>query len=258
MRWLARRLLRALLNRAADVVEWRLPDWNADAAWRYLPIARAVERELGPEGTILDVGAGGVGIAAYTRNACVLTDVREPVAARAAFVLADGASLPFRDRSFDAVVSADVLEHLPRDARPAAVHEMFRVARRMVVVAVPSGPAAEEHDRRLLAEAHPESSLRHFLGEHVANGLPSAEELIRWMDEAASGHFAHPALECVPNASIAWRYRMMRGIVRADEWGAVIRLRLWTALSRPLSRLSSGECYRVIAFCVDRAGGVRE
>ena len=51
----ARRVGRAVLNRVADAVERRLPGWNADAAWRYLPIARAIEAQLGPAATILDV-----------------------------------------------------------------------------------------------------------------------------------------------------------------------------------------------------------
>jgi SAM-dependent methyltransferase len=53
-------------------------------------------------------------------------------------VQCDAMRLPFRDESFDAVLSLDALEHLPDDA--AGVAEMRRVARRdaLLVVTVPA------------------------------------------------------------------------------------------------------------------------
>lgn len=53
------------------------------------------------------------------------------------FVVADATQLPFADRSFDAVVSLDVLEHIPAELRGRAVAEMARVADRMVVIGCP-------------------------------------------------------------------------------------------------------------------------
>lgn len=45
--------------------------------------------------------------------------------------------LPFPDRSFDVVLSAETLEHLPVDLLPQAAAEMRRVARKAVVITVP-------------------------------------------------------------------------------------------------------------------------
>ena len=53
-------------------------------------------------------------------------------------VCASVLALPFAARSFDAVTSLEVLEHL--DDPAAAVREMARVARRAVVVSVPFEP----------------------------------------------------------------------------------------------------------------------
>lgn len=44
-------------------------------------------------------------------------------------LLADGAMLPFKEDSFDMVVSFDVLEHLPEDRALLAVKEIHRVTR---------------------------------------------------------------------------------------------------------------------------------
>jgi glycosyltransferase involved in cell wall biosynthesis/SAM-dependent methyltransferase len=45
--------------------------------------------------------------------------------------------LPFEDRSFDLVMTTDVLEHLPPDVLARAVQQLTRVARRYVLVCVP-------------------------------------------------------------------------------------------------------------------------
>jgi SAM-dependent methyltransferase len=47
-----------------------------------------------------------------------------------------GAGLPFKDRSFDAVVALDVLEHT--DDIYEALHELCRIARRYVVITLPN------------------------------------------------------------------------------------------------------------------------
>jgi Methyltransferase domain len=55
------------------------------------------------------------------------------------FVMADGLRLPFRDRAFDVVHSAAVIEHVGSFARQAAfVRECCRVARRAVFITTPS------------------------------------------------------------------------------------------------------------------------
>ncbi|MCI4318998.1 MAG: class I SAM-dependent methyltransferase [Thermoplasmata archaeon] len=54
-------------------------------------------------------------------------------------VQGSGLHLPFRDRSFDAVLALDVIEHLPKEDGYRLLREMERVARRKVIVFTPNG-----------------------------------------------------------------------------------------------------------------------
>ena len=104
---------------------------------------------VGPGDRVLDMGCGGGrhAFALYRRGADVVafdqsasdlaevdamfTAMREsgevPEGARAETVRGDAYALPFEDGSFDAVVAAEVLEHLHDDER--AMAELFRVLR---------------------------------------------------------------------------------------------------------------------------------
>ena len=55
------------------------------------------------------------------------------------FILADGKALPFADNTFDVVHSSAVLEHVGSHAEQSKfLHELFRVARRIVCVTTPN------------------------------------------------------------------------------------------------------------------------
>lgn len=109
-------------------------------------------------GTALDVGSGPGNITAALARAAGLdgvalgVDISEPMLARAVeaeagrqvgFLRADAQQLPFRDESFDAVVSIAVLQLIPDPV--AALSEMVRVlrpGRRMAVMVPTAGHGA--------------------------------------------------------------------------------------------------------------------
>lgn len=49
----------------------------------------------------------------------------------------DAGNLPFRDNQFDALISTEVIEHLPYFAYQQVLNEYFRVARRYILISVP-------------------------------------------------------------------------------------------------------------------------
>jgi hypothetical protein len=120
-------------------------------AARYYPILRELKQRLAETDSLLEIGSGPAGISKFYKSRFVGCDISFP--ARPQFpmvpVVATAAALPFGDRSFDAVVASDVLEHVPPVQRMVVVREALRVARKVAVFAFPSGNPAAEYDRKL-------------------------------------------------------------------------------------------------------------
>ncbi len=110
-----------------------------------------------------------------------------PPDGKTSYIQGQAQHLPFADKSFDLVISSDMLEHLSPEDRMTAVREMFRVSRRHVILAAPFNTIynqkAEEYiNKQFLdhtGQNHP------FLIEHIQNGLPELEDLEQYLAEKA-------------------------------------------------------------------------
>lgn len=147
---------------------------------RYAAAARVLSAVLPVGSRILEVGANRQRLLGMflPRHSLVYSDLEpqdEPD-----FVVADAAALPFETASYDAVVSLDVLEHIPQDARDAAVEEMSRVAAKLVVICCPTDRpwvhAAEESAnavwRAAMGGDYP------WLAEHQEHGLVDPDRVL--------------------------------------------------------------------------------
>lgn len=89
-------------------------------------------------GSILEIGIGNGVVTDYLRRRginVVTADI--DIGLRPDTVSALPA-LPFRGKSFDAVLCAQVLEHLPMDKLDDALMELARVSKKFVVISVPN------------------------------------------------------------------------------------------------------------------------
>jgi methyltransferase family protein len=174
---------------------------------RIEPVLALVD-ELGG-GTLLDAGSGSIGLSPWLGDEWSVTAVDtsfEDYGAARGFtgigraVTADVRDLPFTDRSFDAVVALDLLEHVPAADRLQALAELRRVTRRRLVVGCPTGETALEADRGL------SERLRHppeWLAEHLALGFPRRDQL-------AAELGPHGRLRLLDNEAVRSHVRLVR------------------------------------------------
>lgn len=101
-----------------------------------------------------------------------------------------GERLPFADESFDAVLSLEVLEHIPRDGRAFFLRECLRVSRRGCVWSCPNGEEEVRAAERVgsatfesrTGKPHP------FLTEHEQYGTPTEAEIRRELSDCDVPH----------------------------------------------------------------------
>jgi hypothetical protein len=144
----------------------------SDTAERHVLSARL----LGDARSVVDVGGHKL-LGSYARIPKLVSVNVDPPAD--VLIPRDDPTLPFEDGAFEASVSIDTLEHVPRPFRQGFIDELIRVASRRTVLCCPLGsPARNEAEvelndwyRGLKGEDHP------FVGEHIEHGPPTADEL---------------------------------------------------------------------------------
>jgi SAM-dependent methyltransferase len=120
-----------------------------DSLARFASYWHQIEETCALGGDLLEIGVGNGTVSAVLRaKGLTLTTVDLDSALRPD-VVADIRALPFDDGSFDTVLAAEVLEHIPWDETPDAVAEIARVARRGVVISVPDSRIAFTMESKL-------------------------------------------------------------------------------------------------------------
>lgn len=160
--------------------------WHPKVALRYLPIVDEINRNYKNGDSILEVGSGSIGIAPYINRDVIGVDKNFVGKSHPKIkqVISDATNLPFTDKSFDYVVSTDVLEHIPRDKRKEAIYEWLRLAKKELILAFPEGKKSEIHDKELYEEFKKRDLNDYsekFFKEHVEFGLPKADEVLSWI-----------------------------------------------------------------------------
>lgn len=210
-------------------------------------VLRRHGRSIGLSPTILDVGSGPLGIATYLQRECVGVDVAFPKGSGQGplvRVRASVANLPFRNRAFEFVTCMDALEHIPVPDRPAAIHELFRVASRGLFVGVPFGTKAASYDRRAQSIERERGVEPAWRSEHVTNGLPGPE--LDALVQSTADRF-HARVSIGKHENIRWlrlRWRVALAVPQSHPAYGLLMAPLYTIAKQ----FHLGHCYRRTYF----------
>jgi ubiquinone/menaquinone biosynthesis C-methylase UbiE len=170
-----------------------IDDWQ-----RYASVAQQIKTLDDAPVAVLDVGGGSGTIREFLDSEryrlCVLDvnieALRRIDGSKLGMVAGDGCCLPFKDSSFDVVISVDSLEHVPDANKADYCRELKRVANRYVIIHCP----ADSSDGRFQGTIYDAKFLewyRHRFKkdelntlEHLNSGLPKVDELRKLFPKA--------------------------------------------------------------------------
>jgi len=211
---------------------------------------------VGPGDRVLDMGCGGgrhafalyrrgCDVVALDRSASDLLEVQAMFAAmrlagetstgvRAHAVRGDAYALPFDDDIFDAVVAAEVLEHLPHDEQ--AMAELFRVLRPGGRIAVTVPRWGPEKLCWALSDAYHEvegGHVRIYRGDELADRLTRAGLVPEGTGHTHALHAPYWWLKCAVGVDDADN-RLVKAYHRFLVWDLMRRPLLTRTLERVL------------------------
>jgi ubiquinone/menaquinone biosynthesis C-methylase UbiE len=211
---------------------------------------------LGARPTLLDLGCSSGYLLEDLRSAvpnAALTGV-DLVAAglrkahenvpEATLLQADACALPLEDESMDAVVSANLLEHVPDDKR--ALAEIFRILRHgaRAVIVVPVGPGNYDYYDRFLGHER-----RYARGEMARQAGAAGFEVL---EDIHLGAPLYPAFWAVKQRNRR-RYRDLEGSMLEAKVRADIARTTDSTVGRLACRIEE----RMLAFGVKIPFGIR-
>lgn len=244
--------------------------WHPKVALRYLPMVEEIRRtEVGGQmadaggqknrdterykNNILEIGSGAIGIAPYLNRQVVGVDKKFEGKACPLLkqVIADAVSLPFADKSFDFVVSSDVLEHIVPADRKRVVAEWLRVTKQELILGFPEGKLSEKQDRKLYEEfkkSDRDDSAKKFFEEHLEYGLPRIDDVIKWIKEELKDRNIKGEIRVIDNLNLAWRAFLMGGWMTNNLFVDLFFRKIMLLAIPILKMFNQAPAYRKIIF----------
>ena len=241
-----------MTKRFFDKLFWRQ---HPETALRYFPVASQIKKLKLEKSKILEIGSGSLGIVPYLKTKIDGLDVdfSGPQTSLLNKIKSSAQQLPFRKNSYDVVISVDVLEHLPKEIREKAIYEMLRVAKKLIVIVVPTGKLSEAQDHYLQAHAKKIlNSSNQFLDEHVRYGLPTTENILVAIDKSLRKLGKQAKIKSSPNLNLQVRNILMRTWITKNRLIYYLYMKGYLIILPLLKLANFGNCYRTV-FVIELA-----
>lgn len=228
---------------------------HPETALRYLPVVDEIKRLKLTKSKILEIGSGSYGITPYLKEKIdgVDIDFSGPQSPLVNQIKGDAANLKFRKNSYDVVISVDVLEHIKPQQRILSIEQMLKIAKRLLVIVVPTGELAQKQDRELnkLWQSIMKEP-NQFLAEHVKNGLPTTDQILVGLDKSLKLIGKKARVKSHPLLNLSVRNLLMRTWITKSKIVYYIYLKGFLVLVPILKYANFGNCYRRV-FVIELA-----
>ncbi len=228
---------------------------HPETALRYSPVVQKLKEAKLTDSKILEIGSGSLGITPYLKKPIngIDVDFSGPETPLLTKIPANGVVLPFHKNSYDVVIAVDVLEHIEPHLRAKAIGEWLRVAKKLVLIVVPTGELSQKQDRQLdLYWQKVFKTKNQFLSEHVQNGLPPSDEILVDIDKSARAHGKKARVKSRPILNLYVRKLLMITWISKNKYIYYLYLKGYLLLLPLLKRANFGNCYRRV-FMVELA-----
>ena len=223
---------------------------HPEAKLRYLPVVSILKKsEMAKRAKILEIGSGSFGIVPYLKRKIdgLDYDFSGPQTDLLNRIYGTADKLPFRRNSYDIVIAVDVLEHIPNERREKSIYEMLRVARRMVVLVVPSSEKSMQQDQSLQKRWNKLFKYENqFLEEHVRYGLPKIDEVLVAIDRSLRNLTKKAKVRSEKNLNLHIRKLLMLTWITKNKYLYYLYLKGYLLLVPLLRFANFGNCYRRI------------
>lgn len=219
--------------------------WHPKIALRYLSVVRELSKSHAE--SVLEVGSNGLGCAPYLKQRVVGLDIHfaPPFHPDLVAVRGSAMAIPFADRSFDAAISLDMLEHIEPQSREQVVYELLRVAKSQVCIGVPCGEAAHLQDEELAREYRKRHGKDfHYLVEQISYGVPEKRDVLDYIHSAAKKLRRGVKITVQGNINLKLRLILMRGWMSENLITNLIFRKILLLFIPILRRLNQPPVYR--------------
>lgn len=148
---------------------------------------------------VLDVGGAGSILSEFIDIDLTILDMLPNEHKAKNYVKGDALAMPFADKSFDVVVSCDVIEHIPKDSRSAFLKESARATKDLLIVAAPfnlkgvrdAEVSANNFYKEMTGQDH------RWLLEHLVDELPNIKQAALTLEKVGlnTAYFSNTALD---------------------------------------------------------------